>query len=118
MVSQQRELCREFGTRFEPPSPGSKVGIAIQTLDRLPIHGVRLPPTESTCGWFIFAGNEWSDADDFYQPLCVEHLPNYCPSVVPFLALPPGWRFLTDGNGYIDVWRDEEVGGAANSEAG
>jgi len=27
---------------------------------------------------------------------------------LPFLALPPGWRFLTDGS-YVDVWQDEEM---------
>ena len=71
---QQRSICRDHGTDYLPPTPGSMVGIALQTLGQLPIHGVRLPPTATTCGWYIHAGDEWSDADDFYQPLCVEHL--------------------------------------------
>ena len=24
--------------------------------------------------------------------------------VLPFLALPPGWGFITDSKGYVDVW--------------
>ena len=110
-AEQQRSVCRGHGAEFVPPAPGGKVGIALHTLGRLPIHGVRLPPTVSTCGWYIYAGDEWSDADDFYRPLCVEHLEEYCPAAVPFLGLPPGWRFMTDGQGFADVWRDAERGG-------
>ncbi|MFO0848038.1 MAG: hypothetical protein U0871_05710 [Gemmataceae bacterium] len=102
----QRRTCQAFGAGFDPPAPGTKVGIALRTLDRIPVHGVRLAPTETTCGWYIYAGDEWSDAPDFYQPLCVEHVADCCPAAVPFLGLPPGWHFLTDGNGFADAWRD------------
>lgn len=101
----QQRICRTYGAGFEPPPPHSKVGIALHTLDRIPIHGVRLPPTETTCGWYIYAGDEWSDADDFYSPLCVEHLPEYCKHALPFVCLPPGWQFMTDGMGFVDVWQ-------------
>jgi hypothetical protein len=93
----QRRVCKAYGAEYVPPAPGTKVGIALQTMGRTPVSAVRLKPTETTCGWFIFAGAEWSDDADFYQPLCVEHLPDYCESALPFLALPPGWRFHTDG---------------------
>jgi hypothetical protein len=102
----QRRICRTYGADFEPPAPGSKVGIALQTLSRLPIHGVRLPPEEATCGWYIYAGDEWLDDVDFYQPMCVEHIAKYCPPALPFLALPAGWRFMTDGMGFVDVWQE------------
>jgi len=114
VTEQQRGVCRDHGTDFVPPVRGSKVGIALQTLGRLPIHGIRLPPTDTTCGWYIYAGDEWSDADDFYQPLCVEHLEARCPAVLPFLGLPPGWRFMTDGQGFIDVWQEAEPSAAAD----
>jgi hypothetical protein len=104
----QRRLCDTYGTAFEPPAPGSKVGIALQTLGQVPVHGVRVAPTETTCGWYIHAGEEWSEDPDFYQPLCVEHLEQYCKLALPFLCLPPGWRFLMDGQGVIDVWQDIE----------
>lgn len=104
MDAVQAQLCHEYGVKPVSPRPGSKVGIALQTLHLVPVHGVRLPPTDSTNGWYIFAGEEPSAADDFYQPVCVEHLPEFCPTAVPFLALPPGWRFMTDGAGFVDVW--------------
>jgi hypothetical protein len=107
LEEHQRRICGAYGAAFDPPLPGSKVGIALQTLGRLPIHGVRLPPTETTCGWYLYAGEEWSDAADFYQPLCVEHLMKYCEAALPFLGLPPGWRFMTDGQGFVDVWSED-----------
>jgi hypothetical protein len=78
-------------------------------MGRIPIHGVRIPVTGTVCGWYIHAGDEWSDDADFYQPMCVEHLAQYCKFALPFLCLPPGWRFLTDGQGYIDAWFDETI---------
>jgi hypothetical protein len=104
LEEQQRRVCAAHQAEFVPPAPGSKVGIALQTLGQVPIHGVRVPPTESTCGWFLFAGEQWSDAADFYQPLCVEHVAKYCEPALPFLGLAPGWRFMTDGQGFVDVW--------------
>lgn len=106
LTSIQREVCDEHGAEYLPPVPGTKLGIAIATLSKVPVHGVRLAPTETTCGWYIHAGEEWSDAEDFFQPLCIEHLERYCAFALPFLGLPPGWRFMTDGQGFVDVWQD------------
>lgn len=103
----QRRICGTFKAEVDPPLPGTKVAIALRTLDRVPIYGVRIAPTEGMCGWYIHAG-EWSDAADFYQPLCVEHLDEHCAFALPFLCLPPGWRFMTDGKGFIDAWEDAE----------
>ena len=101
----QRRICRTYGAGYEPPEPGTRVGIALQTLGRVPVNGVRHPPTDTTCGWYIYAGQEWSDDPSFYQPLCVEHLADHCHLALPFLCLPPGWWFMTDGKGFIDVWQ-------------
>lgn len=105
----QRRICRAYGAKYFPPLLGSKVGIALQTMDFSPIHAVRLLPTETTCGWYIYAGDEWSEDPNYYQPLCVEHMEKHCPVALPFLALPPGWRFLTDGKGKLDAWFAEEL---------
>ena len=47
--------------------------------------------------------------DDFFEPVHVHHLEAVCPMVLPYLGLPPGWRFLIDGRGYEDVWPDPGV---------
>jgi hypothetical protein len=37
-----------------------------------------------------------------------EQLADWCPGVLRFLGLPPGWRFLLAGH-YEDVWQDEAL---------
>ena len=73
-----------------------------------PLNGLRHPATDSTCGWYIWGGEDLRDDPDFFAPLCVEHLAEHCPEVIPFLALPPGWRFLI-APGQQDVWYDESL---------
>jgi hypothetical protein len=51
---------------------------------------------------------ELSDAPDFFVPLHVEHLTEWCPVVLRFLGLPPGWRFLVAGE-YQDVREDRSL---------
>jgi hypothetical protein len=104
-TAQQRLVCARYGAAFAPPATGSRIGIALATLDRQPLNGMRIAPHGTVCGWYLWGGGAPSSDADFYQPLCVEHLEDKCPAAVPFLALPPGWRFLTDGT-YVDVWYD------------
>jgi hypothetical protein len=101
----QAVIWEKFGAGYAPPEAGTRVGIALHTLGRVPLNGLRLAPGPGTSGWFIWAGEKASDDPDFYSPLCIDHLTERCPLVLPFLALPPGWRFLTDGD-YVDVWFD------------
>ena len=51
---------------------------------------------------------DWSDAEDFFEPLHVTHLNDWCPSIMPYLLLPPGWRILI-ADGYEDVWEDPSL---------
>jgi len=103
-VETQQEVCARFGVAAEPPGGGEKLGIALSTIGALPINGLRLR-VEGTCGWFIWTGVEASDDPDFYQPLHVEHITEYVPSVEPYLSLPPGYRFQI-ADGHEDVWFD------------
>jgi hypothetical protein len=97
-------VCVRLGVAAEPPSAGEKLGIALSTIGALPINGLRIR-VEGTCGWFIWAGGEASVDPDFYQPLHVEHIAEYLPSVEPYLSLPPGYRFQI-ADGHEDVWFD------------
>ncbi|MGH9887462.1 MAG: immunity protein Imm33 domain-containing protein [bacterium] len=108
LEKRQRSMCERFGAVFSPPEPGSRLGIGLQTLGQVPLHGVRHLPVAGTCGWYVWAG-DWSDDPDFYTALCVEHLPDHLVQALDLLALPPGWRFLMDNKGYLDVWFDEEA---------
>lgn len=79
----------------------SKVGLQ-------PINGLRHLPEGDTTGWYIWAGEKMESDDDFFKPLHVEHLLDWCPDIKKYLGLPPGWRFLVAGD-YEDVWYDESL---------
>lgn len=81
-----------------------KVGLALSSVGQ-PINGLRHPPEGDTTGWYLWRG-ELSRADDFFSPLHVRHLETRLPKVLPYLALPPGWRFAP---GSEDVWYDESL---------
>jgi hypothetical protein len=97
-------VCAQVGVHPLPISPHDKVGLSRSARSGRPIHGLRVHPTPGVSGWYIWGG-EWSDAAEFFEPSHAFHLAELCPLAVSFLSLPPGWRFLTDGD-YVDVWFD------------
>lgn len=107
MTTDQRDVCQRFATKYMPPEAGEKVGIALASLGIAPLHALRILPENGISGWYIHGGELSKDAD-FYQPLHVAHLYERCPSIVPYLALPPGWRVLLAPD-YEDVWFDQEL---------
>ncbi|KZN50869.1 immunity protein Imm33 domain-containing protein [Pseudoalteromonas luteoviolacea] len=105
----QKELCNVYGSDFLAAPRELKVGISLNVREGIvPINGLRHPPVGDTTGWYIYAGEEMSIAPDFFQPLHVEHLSDWCPEVEKYLGLSPGWRFLIAGD-YEDVWYDETL---------
>lgn len=102
-------VAARFGARSTPPLPGEKLGVSTNVRSSTwPVNGLRHAAAGGTCGWYIWAGEELSDADDFFVPLHVEHVIDWRPEVIPYLDLPPGWRFLI-APGYEDVWFDEDL---------
>jgi hypothetical protein len=99
-------VCESKGENPCPPASHSKVGIALSTIGKQPINGLRHNPTETTNGWYIWCGNELSEDPEFFSPLHVEHLADHLAEVVKYLDLPPGYRFLIDNEDYEDVWFD------------
>ncbi|WP_081768989.1 hypothetical protein [Herbaspirillum sp. RV1423] len=107
MPSDQQKTCQRFAALYMPPEINEKVGIALGTLDRLPLHAVRLQPNNGDCGWYIHGGENSDDAN-FCQPLHVSHVAGYCAKIIPYLALPPGWRVFLAPD-YEDVWLDDKL---------
>ncbi|WP_025183814.1 hypothetical protein [Leptospira kirschneri] len=109
-IEQQKIICKKLNVNYCPSSLNSKVGIALNVKSGivLPINGLRHPIEGDTTGWYIWAGEVLSDATDFFQPLHVQHLQEWCPQIIKYLGLPPGWRFLVDGD-YEDIWYDESL---------
>jgi hypothetical protein len=109
VIEDQQELCKKYGTSWIASPDHLKVGIARNArTDLQPLNGLRHPPEADTTGWYIWAGEEFSTAPDFFEPLQVAHLAEWCPAALRFLGLPPGWRFLTSAD-YIDVWQDRQL---------
>jgi hypothetical protein len=108
-VHAQLVLCKRFGQSPAYPAPDSKCGVSSAVgSGNMPLSGLRHPEGDGTNGWYLWVGETLSDAPDFFQPLHYEHLSDLVPSALPYLALPPGWRFLI-AEGYEDVWFDETL---------
>lgn len=103
----QREICGRFGASCVISALDSKLGFALSTTGE-PIHGLRHPPAGGTNGWYIYRGEEYSPRANFFQALHVSHLEERCPEALPYLGLPPGYRFLLAGE-YVDVWFDASL---------
>jgi hypothetical protein len=107
--ADQEAICRRFGADYVAASSDAMLGVAAAVgSGLLPLNGLRHPPEHDTCGWYLWAGEELSDAPDFFQPLHLGHLAERCPEVLPYLGLAPGWRFLV-ADGHEDVWYDASL---------
>ena len=106
---EQREVCKRFGATWFSSPARMKVGVAENVSTRLlPLNGLRHRPEGDTTGWYIWAGEELSSDPAFFKPLHTEHLKEWCPLVLKYLGLPPGWRFLVTET-YEDVWYDPAI---------
>jgi hypothetical protein len=104
----QYAVCERFGVSVVSSPADQKVGIAKSACTLAsPLNGLRHPIGDTT-GWYIWAGEVLSSEADFFAPLHVAHLAECCPNVLPYLGLPPGWRFLI-AEGYEDVWFDPSL---------
>jgi hypothetical protein len=108
-IVRQQSICQWSNAEPSPLLAGSKLGIALSTIGKLPINGLRHRPTETTNGWYIWCGTELSDNTEFFAPLHIEHLSEYLPQAAEYLDLPPGYRFLIDGSNHEDVWYDKSL---------
>jgi hypothetical protein len=104
----QREFCREHSLDFVASSGFSKMGFALSTKGKVPINGLRHPPQGDTNGWYLWCGERYSVASDFFQPLHTQHVYDEFPNLIKLLGLPPGYRFLLAGD-YLDVWYDPSL---------
>jgi len=102
--NKQREICERYGSLVIYPNEHLKIGVALQTKGKLPVRGDRLQPENGTDGWYIWAGDDFSEDPDFYQPVHIVHLHEIWPELIPYLALAPGYHFVIDDKGYEDIW--------------
>ncbi len=101
-------ICEKYGAKPVACDGMEKLGIALVTIGKQPINGVRYEAENGTCGWYIWCGEELSEDTDFFKPLHVNHIEEYLPEIEPYLSLPPGYRFLI-APGQEDVWFDSSL---------
>ncbi len=104
----QRAFCLKQAARYAATPGNTKTGFALSTKGQLPVNGLRHPPEKETSGWYIWCGQEFSDAADFFAPLHTRHLYEDHPELVKLLGLAPGYRFLLAGD-HLDVWYDASL---------
>lgn len=111
MKSEQIGICKKYDAIWVESPDTFKVGIAANVQSgKQPLNGLRHPPEGDTTGWYIWAGEEPPQTDpDYFLPLHVSHLHDWCPQALKYLGLPPGYRFLISDDGYEDVWFDEQL---------
>ncbi len=106
-IDKQKAICTTNNSTWKPIDQKLNIGVSAN-LDKDPINGVRHQNEKGTTGWFIWTG-EYSTADDFFQPICAEHLLQQRQEIIKYLGLDIGFRFLLDRNGNEDIWLDEKL---------
>jgi hypothetical protein len=101
----QVDVCARYGSKVVASTPQEKLGVALATLEKIPLNALRHRSAGGTCGWYIWGGETLSEDPEFFQPLHVEHMSSRCPEILPYLALAPGWRVLL-APGHTDAWYD------------
>jgi len=101
----QKRFCAEYKVEFVATRPELKSGFALSTKGQKPINGLRHPLEAETTGWYIWCGEHFSAAPDFFAPLHTSHIYEQYPELTKLLGLPPGYRFLLVDD-YLDVWFD------------
>ena len=105
-IEIQQRICAKHCAPFFECSDDDRAGIALASLKSEPIYGARERNEDGTTSWYVWGG-PYSTVEDFFQPICAGHIRELLPEAVPYLALPPGYKFIIDRSGFEDVWLEE-----------
>ncbi len=106
-IESQKLICQKYKSKWSPVNRKWTIGTNI-VENEFPINGMRHPKCKGNEGWYLWTG-ELQENDDFFKPICVEHLLQSNPTIIKFLGLQEGFRFLIDNEGFEDVWFDEQL---------
>ena len=109
LVAEQKAVCEEYDSAYLPVKETDLVAIALHTLNKEPIVGLRKPAeTGEQVQWFIYGG-ELEGEENFFEIISVKALKKEFPEALPYLALDIGYRFMIDFDDYEDVWKEGDV---------
>ena len=107
LIADMKQLCSRYSLGFVEPNWDLIVGVSDNIMSgAMPVHGLRHRQVKGTLGWYIYAGDTFPQEENAFAPVCAVHLAQKNSHWVKYLALPEGWRFITDQVGYEDVWYD------------
>lgn len=68
LIMEQIKICEKYGAKFLEANINLKVGISENIIDGtiMPLNALRHLPEVDTTGWYIWAGNEISDDENFF----------------------------------------------------
>ena len=104
---KQKEICEKYNSEWKPINGKSKIAIS-DNLNLEKLNGLRHKTEKGKICWYIWSG-EYSENDDFFKPICAEHLLQRNPKIIKYLGLDDGFRFLITESGYEDVWFDKKL---------
>src|ERR1700761_526476 len=103
----QAGICIKYGADLCVTPENGMIALS-KTFSKsaVPINGLRHPLEGTMSGWFIWSG-ELSVVEYSFEPVHATHLEQIYPTLIKYIGLAPGWRFLFDENygdeGYEDV---------------
>lgn len=108
---EQKALCKKYGVDWTPVHENMFIAVNESLWSKAqPINGLRHPKQTKIDGWYLWSGGEIpQNINDFFKPLCPDHLIEKKIEILKYLGFPPGWRFQIDDNGYEDVWFDSKL---------
>jgi hypothetical protein len=102
----QRRTCRLYAADFVESAPDSGIRISADARPGAwPLNGLRYLPDGGGSGWYIWSGETLSPDPDFFEEHRVSDISALLPAILPYVGLPPGWRFLL-AEDHEDVWYD------------
>lgn len=105
LIAEQKLLCEEVGSAYVEVKGDDVIAVAVHTLNKDPIVGIRkLAEGEEQVSWYIYGG-ELEGADSF-ETMTIRKFQELAPEVLPYLALDVGYRFMIDADDYEDVWKE------------
>ncbi|TRX74776.1 immunity protein Imm33 domain-containing protein [Pseudomonas mangiferae] len=106
--SEQKKICDLMSSAYRLAPLDAIIGVAVETLNLRPIHGVRVKPEGNESGWYIWGG-DYSPNDDFFKPVHQSHMSDLLPFLNPYFALDYGYKFIVnEQDDYVDIWYEAE----------
>lgn len=106
-IEPQKSICQKYDSAWSPVNKKWTIGVNLSNSIN-PINGLRHPKSKGNEGWYIWTG-DYKEDEDFFQPICIEHLLQINPQIIKYLGLAEGYRIQIDSKGYEDVWYDEQL---------